>query len=54
MSPEQFLILKTLLEDFIIGFCTEKKDLIESKKINCLNDFLRIQEIICLNETKFV
>ena len=33
---------------------TEKKDLIESKKIICLNDFLRFKEMICLNETKFV
>ena len=31
--------------------CTEKKDLIESKKIICLNDFLWFKEMICLNET---
>ena len=34
--------------------CTEKKDLIESKKIICLNDFLWFKEIICLNKIKFV
>ena len=34
--------------------CTEKKDLIESKKIICLNDFLWFKEMICLNEIKFV
>ena len=33
---------------------TEKKDLIESKTIICLNDFLWFKEMICLNETKFV
>ena len=33
---------------------TEKKDLIESKKIICLNDFLWFKEMICLNEIKFV
>ena len=33
---------------------TEKKDLIESNKIICLNDFLWFKEMICLNETKFV
>ena len=32
----------------------EKKDLIESKKIICLNDFLWFIEMICLNEKKFV
>ena len=33
---------------------TEKKYLIESKKIICLNDFLWFKEIICLNQIKFV
>ena len=33
---------------------TEKKDLIESKKLICLNDFLWFKEMICLNEIKFV
>ena len=33
---------------------TEKKDLIESKKIICFDDFLWFKEMICLNETKFV
>ena len=33
---------------------TERKDLIESKKIICLNDFLWFKEMTCLNETKFV
>ena len=33
---------------------TEKKDLIESKKIICLNDFLWFKEMICLNAMKFV
>ena len=33
---------------------TEKKDLIESKKIICLNDFLWFKEMICLNEIRFV
>ena len=33
---------------------TEKKDLIESKKMICLNDFLWFKEMICLNEIKFV
>ena len=28
---------------------TEKKDLIESKKKICLNDFLWFKEMICLN-----
>ena len=37
-----------------VSTCTEKKDLIESKKIICLNDFLWFKEMICLNETKFV
>ena len=33
---------------------TGKKDLIESKKMICLNDFLWFKEMICLNEIKFV
>ena len=32
--------------------CTQKKDLIESKKIMCLKDFLWFKEMICLNEIK--
>ena len=33
---------------------TQKKDLIESKKMICLNDFPWIEEMICLNEIEFV
>ena len=33
---------------------TEKKDLIESKKIICLNDFFWFKEMICLNEIEFI
>ena len=33
---------------------TQKKDLIESKKMICLNDFLWFKEMICLNEIKFL
>ena len=33
---------------------TQKNDLIESKKMICLNDFLWFKEMICSNETKFV
>ena len=33
---------------------TQKKDSIQSKKMICLNEFLRIKEMICLNEIKFV
>ena len=40
--------------DIYLFHCSEKKDLIESKKIICLNDFLWFKEMICLNEIKFV
>ena len=33
---------------------TQKKYLIESKKMICLNDFLWFKEMVCLNEIKFV
>ena len=33
---------------------TQKKDLIESKKMISLNDFLWFKEMICLNEIKFI
>ena len=39
---------------FFGGVYTQKKDLIESKKIICLNDFLWFEEMICLNEIIFV
>ena len=40
---------------FRITICqTEKNDLIESKKVICLNDFLWFKEMICSNEIKFV
>ena len=32
---------------------TQKKDLIESKKMICLKDLLWFKEMICLNEIKF-
>ena len=52
-----FLMIQPFLFHFsmtTIFTFTEKKDLIESKKIISLNDFLWFKEIICLNETKFV
>ena len=33
---------------------TQKKDLIESKKMICLNDFLLFKKMICLNGIKYV
>ena len=33
---------------------TQKKDLIELRKIICLKDFLRFEEMIYLNKIKFV
>ena len=33
---------------------TQKKDLIESNKMISLNNFLWFEEMICLNEIKFV
>ena len=38
---------------FKITICTQKKNLIESKKIICLEDFLWFKEIIYLNKLKF-
>ena len=40
--------------DAVAHYYTKKKDLIESKIIICLNDFLWFKEMICLNEKKFV
>ena len=38
----------------MLNCCTQKKDLIESKKMICLNDFFWFKEMICINEIKFV
>ena len=49
-----FKCYKSFLRISVKFNCTEKKDLIESKKIICFNDFLLFKEMICLNEIKFV
>ena len=46
-----FLINWFLISEILY---TQKKDLIESKKMFCLNDFFCFKEMICLNEIKFV
>ena len=49
-----FLLVSIIRRSTSFAQYTEKKDLIESKKIICLNDFLWFKEMICLNEIKFV
>ena len=41
------------LVTYLLFLYTEKKDLIESKKIICLKHFLWCKEMFCFNETKF-
>ena len=48
-------ISKLNVQKIIIALLyTQKKDLIESKKMICLNDFPWFKEMICLNELKVV
>ena len=51
-----FFIQSNLFSECIIpqSIHYKKKDLIESKKIICLNDFLWFTEMLCSNEIKFV
>ena len=51
-----FKIIKTSVVPYILHsfFKHSEKNLIESKKMICYNDFLWFKEMICLNEIKFV